>query len=143
MKGRGDEPAGPWEDGVRSKSAQMRYRRRDSWFWYFLVACGCVGRMVGPGKSGELSSWVVGWRRTPRVQRWVWDDAGGGCSFVKDFQRVQFGAPLARWLALDSRDWSAYAVVRGGGARVRSDLGKAVAFGARALLSCELKCSSP
>lgn len=69
----------------------------------------------------------------------------GGCSFVKDFQRVQFGASVAHWLALalDSKDWSAYAVVRRGGAHVRRDLGKAVAFGARALLSCELKCSSP
>lgn len=62
---------------------------------------------------------------------------------MKDFQRVQFGASLARWLALDGKDWSAYALVRAGGARVRSDLGKAVAFGARALPSCEWKCSSP
>ena len=70
-----------------------------------------------------------------------------GCLALKDCRRVEFGAsPSVYWLALalESKDWSAYAVVWGGGARVQKDLGRAIVFGAHALLSCELilECSS-
>lgn len=50
MKGRGDGPAGPWGDSVCSKSAQIRYRRRDSRFWYLF---GCLWMCLENGGTWE------------------------------------------------------------------------------------------
>lgn len=104
---------------------------------------------MGPGKSGE-----------PARGCWTAANIAGAEMGLGPPQMVVLfglkGLPKGRikslsvgpWLALalERKDRSAHAVVRGGGAWVWSDLGRAVvALGARALPSCELtlKCSSP